>query len=106
MLGVDLDCYCIVFNGVLEVSLFPEGESSIVIEISFARFKVDCLRETLYRFVKVTFSIETDSLVVIGESVSRVLLDGSRIVLYCQIELSNLVIGETSVKKSFKVGRQ
>jgi len=69
MLTIKLNGSSIVMNSILVIPLLPVSEAPIVIEVCFGTLKLYCLGETMDSFIKVTFAIETDSLIVVGESI-------------------------------------
>ena len=105
MIRVDLYGCRIVLDCVLEIPLFPEGEPSVVVEVSLARFQLYRLREAFDSLFEIAFPVQADAFVVIREGVVRVDLYRERVVLDSEVEFPDLIVSKSSVKESFEVAR-
>lgn len=102
---IKFNCSRIVRYGCIKVALLSICETSIVIEVSLARFNIDRRSEALDSLIKVSSSIKWNSFVVVCVCVFWINLNCCWIVFYCQTKLTKFVICEPAVEKCFKVIR-
>jgi hypothetical protein len=69
-------CILVVFNGFVKFFLLSVGKSSIVVEISFSWFDLDCLSETSDCLIVVSFAVKGYSFIIVCISIVWVNLDG------------------------------
>lgn len=103
VVGVYLNSILIVVNGIVELPFLSVGESTIMIEVSLAGLNINSLCEALDCLVVVTFSIKTDPFIIISVSVVWVNLNCLGVIIYGFLEIADLVIRETTIKKSFEM---
>ena len=103
---VEVNCPRIILDSILVLTLLPVGETSIMIEISLSAFQLDRLSETSDCLFEVALPIETYAFIVECVRVARVDLNGSGVIMYSLVKLTDLIIGETSVEKGLEVRGQ
>ena len=103
---INLNSRTVVLDSALEVSFLPIGESSIVVEISFGRFQLDCLAERNYGRIVVSFSIQGYSFVVVCEGVLGVYFYCPRVILDCLVEMLEFIESEPTVEQGFEMVRE
>jgi hypothetical protein len=74
-----------------------------MIEVSFARFKLNRDRKTFDCLFEVPLAIERDPLIVVGECVLGLNLYRCGVVTYRLLKLRKFIIGETTVEQRLEM---
>ena len=84
---------------------FPEGEATVVKEVSIGRVQANGMAEVSYSTLIVPAAIPGDASVVVGIAVLRVNHQSLCVVLHSSLILTNFVPGESPVEEGLEVMR-